>query len=326
MDDMNLFNRFHAAFEEAPPRGAFERLQSDLIKHSAARRARPAFHLRWSRMSLRLTAAVAVVVIAIALVAAYIAAQRPTVGGLPAGSSGSVAAYQSMVQANYTAWGGTPFNCHTVTDSSCGTDLASHRAVLLKWRGQLDSFRTPNRFTVIDVQMRRHLDSMVQKFGVMATAVNSQNQNLFDNAMFYGAIDVTWLDHAAQGIARSHVATSSQYTALVQAYGPTLAGGCSNCQQDATLGDCVTIGDPLCPHDVTTDSDWLSTMQADFVETAAPAELIDQSMTLQVDLAHADDALMAAGNALIQNDSMALKSARAAYLDAMMMASDDLQS
>ncbi len=324
MEDMNLFDRFHAAFDEAPPRGAFERLQSDLTKHSAARRARPAFHMRWSRMSLRLTAAVAVVVIAIALIAAYIAAQRPTVGGVPAGYP--VAAYQSMVQANYSAWGTTPFNCHTVTDSSCATDLASNQAVLLKWRNELDSFRTPNQFAVIDAQMRKHLDAMFQKLGISATAVNSNNQNLFDNALFYGRLDVTWLDHAVHGIVGSHVATSSQYVALVQAQRANLVNGCSSCQQDATLADCATVGDPLCPHDVTTDSDFLGVMQAEFVKTAAPAEFSDQGSTLQTDLAQADNALMAAGNALLQNDSVALKSARAAYLDAMTTVSADLQS
>ena len=323
MEDMNLFDRFHAAFDEAPPRGAFERLQSDLTKHSAARHARPAFHMRWSRMSLRLTAAVAVVVIAIALIAAYIAAQRPTVGAVPAGYS--VAAYQSMVQANYSAWGTTPFNCHTVTDSSCATDLASNQAVLLKWRNELDSFRTPNQFAVIDAQMRKHLDAMFRKLGIAATAVNSNNQNLFDNALFYGRLDVTWLDHAVHGIVGSHIATSSQYVALVQAQRANLVNGCSSCQQDAILADCATVGDPLCPHDVTTDSDFLGVMQAEFVKTAAPAEFSDQGSTLQTDLAQADNALMAAGNALLQNDSVALKSARAAYLDAMTTVSADLQ-
>jgi hypothetical protein len=323
MEDMNLFDRFHAAFDEAPPQGAFERLQSDLTKHSAARRARPAFQMRWSRMSLRLTAAVAVVVLAIALIAAYLAAQRPTVGGVPA--SNSVAAYQSMVQANYDTWGSTPFNCHTVTDSSCATDLASNQAVLLKWRRELDSFRTPNQFAVIDAQIRKHVDAMFQKLSAAATAVNSHNQNLFDNAQFYGRIDFTWLDHAVQAIAGSHGATSSQYIALVQAERAILVG-CSSCQQDRTLGDCVTSGDPICPHDVTTDSDFLGTIQAEFVKTAAPAEFSGQNSTLQTDLAQADNALMAAVNALLQNDSVALKSARAAYLDAMTAVSGDLQS
>ena len=323
MEDMNLFDRFHAAFDEAPPRGAFERLQSDLTKHSAARRARPALHMRWSRLSLRLTAAVAVVVIAIALVAAYIAAQRPSVGSAPA--SDSVAAYQSMVQANDDAWRSAPFNCRTVTDSSCATDLAGNQAVLFQWRNELDSFRTPSQFAVIDAQLRKHLDAMFKKLGVAATAVNNRDQSQFDNAMYYGRIDVTWLDHAAQAIASSHVATSTQYIALVQAERATLMG-CSSCQQDAMLGDCATIGDPLCPHDVTTASDFLATMQADFVKTVAPAEFRDQNSTLQIDLAQADNALMAAGNALLQSDSASLKSARAAYLDAMTAVAADLQS
>ena len=275
-------------------------------------------------MSLRLTAAVAVVVIAIALIAAYIAAQRPSVGSLPA--SDSVAGYQSRVQANYNVWLSTPFSCHTVTDSSCSTDLASNQAVLLKWRNELDSFRAPNQFAVIDAQLQKHLDAMFQKLGAMAIAVNSHNQSQFDNAMFYGRIDITWLNHAAQGIAGSHAATSSQYNALVQAERETFVSGCSNCQQDDALADCATFGDPLCPHDVTLVSDLIGTVQADFVETGAPAEFSDQTTTLQVDLAQADNALMAAANALFQNDSVELKSARAAFLDAMTAVTSDLQS
>jgi hypothetical protein len=326
MEDMNLFDRFHAAFEEAPPRGAFERLQRELIEHSPARRGRPAFRMRYSRMSLRLAAVVAAVVIVVALVAAYLAAQRPTTGGVPAGSSGGVAAYRSMVQANYDAWKSAPFNCHAVTDPSCATDLASNRAVLLKWRSELSSFGTPNQFALIDAQMRKHLDGVLQKFGVAATAMNSHNESVFASAVFYGAIDATWLDHAAQGIARSHVATSSQYTALVYAYAEALANGCASCQQDATLGDCATIDNPLCPHDVTTASDFVGTIQADFAETLAPAEFSDPNSTLQLDLAQADDALIVMSNALLQGDRAALKAGRAAYLDALVAVKADLQS
>src|SRR5205085_2542320 len=201
-----------------PPRGAFERLRSDLIKHSAARPARRAFRMRWSRMSLRLTAAVAVVVIAIVLVAAYIAGQRPSVTSVPASSGASVAAYQAMIRTNHDAWVTTPFNCHTVTDSSCAADVAANRAVIVKWRNDLGSFRTPNQFGVIDAQIRKHLDALLPKFDVAADAVSNHNQALLDEALSYGNLETTWLDHAAQGISRSHQATSSQYTSLVQAW------------------------------------------------------------------------------------------------------------
>lgn len=327
MDDMTLFDRFHAAFDIAPPAGGFERLRRELSNHRPDRRGRPAFQMRFTRMGFRVVAAAAVAVIAIALVAAYLAGQRPTNGLAPAGSADSVAAYQSMVQANYDPWVQQPFNCHAVTDPSCSTDLAANVVIVAKWRADLASFRTPGQFAIIDAQLQKHLADVAQGFGVIGTAIGTRNQALLDKAMRYAPIEVTWLDHAVQGITQSQPATASEYSALIQAENANFMGSCSSfCQQDASLGDCLAIDDALCLHDITSASGFLGTLQADVVKTMAPSQLKDQSTTLQLDLAQADDALVAMNDALLHDDAASLKAARASYLDALVAVESDLQS
>ena len=327
MDDMNLFDRFHAAFDVAPPAGGFDRLRRELSRPSADRQGRPAFHQRWNRMTIRLTAAFAAVILAISLVAAYLAGQHALIGYAPAGSGPSVAAYQSVVEADHAAWTNATADCQSLQAQACLPQLASDRALLVRWRADLDTTRTPNRFAVVGAQMKRHLDDLIQMFDTAISAAATGNQTLYDKVALYATLDSTWLDHAAQGISRSHLGTASQYSALVQAELGNFAGTCSNfCQQDAALGDCAAIDDPLCAHDLITNASALGLIQADFVETVAPDEFRSQNTALQLDLAQADNALMAMNNALLKADAAALRTARGAYMDALVAVEADLQS
>lgn len=322
MDDMNLFDRFHAAFEVAPPRGAFERLQRDLIKQSAAgRRRRPAFHVRWTKMTLRLTAAVAAVVIAIALLAAYLSGHGALTGATPAGSGGGVAAYQQLIKTNDDAWVNEPFNCVQVTDASCAHDLAANKAILVKWRGDLGSFDTPQRFAVIDAQIKRHLESLIRMAGVMATAINTRNQALFDAANNYATAATNWLTGVSVGISATRAVTASQYADLLQTNYSILAGS-----QSLTGTICASLQDALCQHDLTAGMQGIGQMQADVIEYEAPSALADRDLNVQKDLAQADSALMQMGEALVNNDSAALRMGSAAFSDALIALSSDLQS
>lgn len=79
MEERAVFERFHEALELEPQPGAYERFRVAFITPpAAAKRRRPVLRLRFTRMSLRVAAAVAVVAIAIALVAGYVAAHRVT--------------------------------------------------------------------------------------------------------------------------------------------------------------------------------------------------------------------------------------------------------
>jgi hypothetical protein len=78
MDERALFDRFHEALELEPRPGAYERFRADFTNPSVAARRRPVFQLRFSRMGLRVAAALAVAAIAIALVAGYAVTHRST--------------------------------------------------------------------------------------------------------------------------------------------------------------------------------------------------------------------------------------------------------
>jgi len=78
MDERAVFDRFHDALELEPRPGAYERFRADFTNPSVAANRRPVFQLRFSRMGLRVAAALAVVAIAIALVAGYVATHRST--------------------------------------------------------------------------------------------------------------------------------------------------------------------------------------------------------------------------------------------------------
>lgn len=328
MNDMNLFDRFHAAFDVTPPPGGFERLRRELSSASATtQRKRPAVRVRWNRMGLRLAAVLIVVVIAIALVAAYLDGQRILVGGVPAGSSGSIAAYQALVVADHTAWTEATSNCQTLLAQACLSELAPDRAILAKWRSDVASGPVPPRFAVINTQMKRHLDDLIQMFDTAIAAEGAGNQALYDKVAYYASLDSNWLAHATLGITRSHLGTAGQYTTLVQAHHADFVSFCSSfCPQDAAVADCATIDDSLCPHDIITEADFVGVMQADFAETAAPAEFSDQNSALQLDLAQADNGLVGMSNALLHNDAAGLQAARASYADALVAVEADLQS
>ena len=78
MDERAVFDRFHEALELEPRPGAYERFRADFTNPSVAAKRRPVFQLRFSRMGLRIAAALAVVAIASALVAGYVATHRST--------------------------------------------------------------------------------------------------------------------------------------------------------------------------------------------------------------------------------------------------------
>jgi hypothetical protein len=78
MDERFVFDRFHEALELEPRPGAYERFRADFMKPSVAAKRRPVFQLRFAKMGLRIAAALAVVAIAIALVAGYVATHRST--------------------------------------------------------------------------------------------------------------------------------------------------------------------------------------------------------------------------------------------------------
>ncbi len=325
MEDMSLFDRFHAAFEDAPPRGAFERLQSALIGHSAARNHRqPAFHMTWSRASLRLTAAFAALVILIALAAAYLAAQHLPVGAVPAAS---VAAYQEMIDQNHSALiNAASGYCDSVASPTCARDLQALMSADRQFQHALAGARTPQPFVLIDAQLRRHLKGLDVQFTQALAAVNAQNQAQFDEATGDTAYyHEYWIDLVTGAIVNAAPTTSSHYIALTGAVGDIL-GGCIACGALIGLAPnaCFDEQAALCFSYLRDAASNVTEEQAALVQGLAPSSFVGAGLNVQRDLAVADTAIGQMFDARTAGDQSAFNSARATFQSAMSVAQTDI--
>ena len=322
MDDMTLFDRFHAAFDVAPPAGGFERLRRELSSYRPARRGRPAFDMRHNKMTLRLAAVAAVAVIAIALVAAYVAGLHNLTSGIPAGSGGSPAAYQAIVAADSDAFMKAPFSCPTVSGPSCSSDVAANRTALQKWLDDLKGFSTPPRFAVVDAQMRIHLNDLIQKMDDSEAALTARDQTKFDSALHYIQGEIDWLDLVGNGIVGSRSATATEYTDLLKTENDILFGASSG--PDAM--SCASVDDALCTTQVSSSMHGVGLIFGDLARNIPPSSLADKASTLGQDLAQVDDAYLTMYNALYKRDLAGLKTGEAAARDAWIAVASDLQS
>ena len=328
MDDMTLFNRFHAAFDVAPPAGGFERLRRELSSYRPDRTGRPAFRMRSSKMGLRLAAVVAVAVIAIAIVGAYLAGHKALLGYEAAGSSQNVAAYQSLVKADHDTFWNQPIHCQPITDPRCKSDGAANMTEVLKWQSDLRSFETPPQFAIIDAQMRLHLQNLTVYMTAGQAALNAGDEATLAHASSFGGNDLTWLDRITNAITTTRVATAAQYTSLLKTE-YELGFSCSppSCDLTAQFAQfCPAMDSPLCTHDIANAFQGIGLVQQDVVMNRAPNELSVRDATLQHDLAQADDALLQMEMAQYRIDAKSLMSARAAFLGATVAISTDLQS
>ncbi|HEV2216521.1 MAG TPA: hypothetical protein VGV88_03005 [Candidatus Dormibacteraeota bacterium] len=291
---MNLFDRFHAAFDVAPPAGGFDRLRRELSRSPVDRSGRPGFPMRWNKMTLRLTAAAAAVVIAIALVAAYLAAQRPTTSYV---SGASDTAYRSVNDADHTALIGTYVytDCLDVTSATCGPRMATIKSAAQKWLADLQATPAPPRFAVIDRQMRLHLAAMISELNAVTAAIaagklNASNGGGFDPGTTHEAL---WLDRIANAIVYSKTTTPTLYREVVNAQKLSLES-CALCQEigDSAFSDCADPATGICWHEVGTVFDQMAVVLGATVQSGAPTELGSQDSRLQSDLATADTALL----------------------------------
>ena len=332
MEDTSLFDQFHAAFHDTPPRGAFERLQSDLVRHSADRSRRTrAISLRWSRLSIRVAAAVAVVVIVIALVAGYLAVQRSSIGGLPAGGGSSLADYQAMVGRNHDAFGnnsggffGRVADCNTVSNPKCPDELTALLTATHKWQSDLDEVSAPDRFAVIDHQMRAHLTAFSREVNQALSATASRDEASLDNALgdayFHHMI---WLDVVGRAIEVASPITDANYVALAGTESDILDRVFGKGQDNFTL-DCFGEQAALCLSWLNGWAVGMAEAQAEVTQNIPSSALAVYDSNLQSDLAVADQAIIDMYNAEMKGDAVAFNTARDTFVSAVTTSLGDL--
>ena len=149
MDDRTLFNRFHEAFDIQPRPGSYDRMRIALTAPSVVLKRRPGFRLRFTKMGFRVAAALAVAVLVIVALVAFLALHRSTTGYVPANNGQGILKPYQMVTArgHFAQFMAQSNHCYYFTDTACPAATERFNAALQSWLDELSSTKAPPEFT-----------------------------------------------------------------------------------------------------------------------------------------------------------------------------------
>ena len=324
MDERAVFERFHEALELEPQPGAYERFRAAFITApAAAKPRRPVFRMRFSKMGLRVAAALAVVAIAIAVGAAILTTHNRPTGELSASQQKNIKAYNALMLQDYDSFSNATSNhCNTIDDQGCAAAIAHLTPAIQKWIDDLAAFKTPAQYVVLDGRLRAHLAYVI---GVLAnSAVGAQQRkdvagfNLAMNAALY---ERAWIDPAAQTLwgidsgAPSYQVTAGQVNRSLR--------GCANgapapealgCTHIAGAEECLGAAAQACADDIQSAETQLENYFVAFAQHPAPAGNKD---SVQPALVEADNALLDLLKAQLSGDASKVTTAELRYAAAI---------
>jgi hypothetical protein len=338
MDERALFERFHEALDiEARP-GAYERLRTQLTSKPVALKSRPRFQMRFKKMGLRMVAALAAVLIAIALIATFIAVHNRPVGQVPATHSDqNLVSYRALLDRDYNAMSlSTSNHCVTIDDSGCVAAIQVVNAALQKWVNDLDAFAgTPTRFAALDATLRAHLKVVISDQIAAIGFQKSGNAAGFTLAMQHAFYERAWLDPATftmEGTYPSEAASSAD--AITQAKRLVLdcvasltpAPSALPCVRLANSEPCPVARALVCEGDVESVETQIELLLVGMAQNASPAAQAADYAQLQTDLARADAALLGVHDALVTGGASDVTTAQTAFLTSMENAQRDVST
>ena len=333
MDERVVFDQFHEALELEPRDGAYERFRATFITPPAAAKRRPVFRLRFSPMTLRIAAAVAVAAIAIALVAGYVATHHGSpIGSISAGPDKNVQAYQTMMRMDHAAFGASLSNhCANVSDTGCVAAINNIGGPLQKWISDIDAFKsTPQQFAVLGAQVKQHAVAIQAELNFAVAAVGARDNHALTDALNAGAANASWLSRATSAITETEQVKASAYLALVKDDSNTL-NVCDGCQKMAGSDPASCKGADIwgaqmdiCISDIVPADDTIGQFEADLILQAAPSGLVAKDQRLQTDLAAADSALLRMLDASLAKDGATFDAARASFRQALAAVNVDI--
>jgi hypothetical protein len=335
MDEQILFDRFHEALEMEPRPGAYERMRFAMTNRPVVLKTRPAFRMRWSKMGLRIAAGLTAAVIAIAVVAAFIAAHRGPVGLAPADQDPNVKAYRAMIIADYHAMDTSTSNhCNTIQDTGCAAAANAVSVTLQKWVTDLNSYRTtPAGLAVVDGQLRRHLNQAIADMNAAVASQKVGNENGFNLAMAALSYERAWIDPAAFALEGSYPRVAGTYHDAFGLTKHSLDACITSRPAPADLGcsglfarHCTTGSVQTCGSDIESADTQIQTFLIALLQNPAPSALTTKSAQLQVHLANADTALLAITDAILHGDAGKVGAGELAYSEAISSADGDAAS
>lgn len=336
MDERILFAQFHEALDVEPRPGAYERMRIAMTNHPVAIKRRPVYRMRWSKMGLRVAAAIAAVVIAIAAGAAILATHHGPTGSLPAGSDRNVKAYQDLVRADYSAMVvSTSNSCNTIDDTTCPSAARAVVVTLQKWVNDLSSFNTPASYVVIDGQLRLHVSEGIRELNAAVAFQRAHNENGFNLAMNSAFYERAWMDPAVFTIEGTYPKVAGSFRDAVNVAKQGLEGCVSSqpgpgdlaCQSLAfTPGTCTGAAAQRCESDVQSAGTRLQEFMIGLTQNPVPGGLTANARQVLPDLGAADSALVAITDALLSGDPAKVSASESAFASAILTANGDLSA
>jgi hypothetical protein len=310
MEEQHMFARIHDALDIQTPPGAYERLRAELTKKPVRQFRWPALQTRWTKMSFRFAAGLALIAIGVAAAAAAVAIHDSTNNVAPAGPRMSIQAYQKMVADDSdSALAAYSSPCDIGKHTGCGADAARGIPVVQRWIGDLSQPGIPTRFVVINAEMRQHLVQNLAAQRALLAASQANDGPAMDRAYNDALYAVYWTGVVVPAIAASHQVDATRYAALVGSEIRTLDGCGAACGFTPSSATCAKGDGITCQYYFSTLANSFASFQADLIKEAAPSSLATRDAKIQSDFTQADAIMITAYPAVVDNDQAAFNSA-----------------
>lgn len=303
MEEELLFERIHVALDVQPPAGAYERLRVALNQKPVKPPRWPAFSTRWSKMSFRLAAGLALVALAAAILAAILAIHSASNTEVPAGTGMSIQAYEKMVtDDNAKAFAAFAGPCDVGVHTGCLGDVIRGIPAVQKWLDDVTQAQTPARFRVVDAEMRQHLSQNLTAQYALRAAAQVGDGSAMDRAFIVAVYAAEWTSTIIeQGITSSQQVDAAAYVASVRSRQLNTCDACT-LVLSGKANNCVTANSIPCVVHFDGTAVAFAEFEAALVRKAAPASLSTKDARLQNDLAQADAVLLTMRLAVAAND------------------------
>jgi hypothetical protein len=336
MDERALFERFHEALDMEPRPGAFERLRTQLTSSKpVALTSRPRFQMRFTRMGLRMAAALTAVLIAIALIATFIAVHNRPVGQIPAHADANLTAYRAMIDRDYSSFvASTSNHCATIQDTGCAAATVPVIQSMQKWIEDMKAFHTPAQLVALDAVFRDHLQAAIDDLSAAVSFQKASDEAGFNLAVNAALFERAWIDPADSGLEGTYPGVGNSYRDAVTLAKQSVSGCLSStpaasafsCHRLQAYESCAAAQAVQCEGDIQNVGITLETILVGMAEHPAPSTSATQSARVQTDLVHVDAALLAVHKAVLTGDSSAVNTAEAAFQAAMTTTEIDLSA
>lgn len=221
----------------------------------------------------------------------------------------AVKQYQTMMSADeQKLLSSQSHHCLTIDDASCPAAAAVLMDALQQWLDDLTRFQPPARFAYVHVQMRRHLELIVEDLIALVAANRAHNQDRMDTALEAGINERDAVESEAADIIASSQGTIAVYVAGVR-FDRTNLFACDLCHQLVSQKEvsCKAGQTPSCVDEIAAMRLQLETFQGDLVRVSAPESLTEKDARLEADLFAADAAIGEMASALSAGDQVALR-------------------